>query len=55
MSPRAMENIARPLQKNEFNTLSAAMTMLALDVYANTNAAAVEKLGIDADLMRTAA
>ena len=46
MSPRVMENIARPLQKNEFNTLSAAMTMLALDVYANTNAAAVEKLGI---------
>jgi alpha-2-macroglobulin len=46
MSPRVMENIARPLQNNEFNTLSAAMTMLALDVYANTNAAAVEKLGI---------
>ncbi len=47
LSPRVMENIARPLQLNEFNTLSAAMTMLALDVYAGTNAAAVEKLGID--------
>ena len=35
-----MENIARPLERNEFNTLSAAMTMLALDVYARTNAAA---------------
>ncbi|HTW34693.1 MAG TPA: MG2 domain-containing protein [Rhizomicrobium sp.] len=46
MSPRVMENIARPLQRNEFNTLSAAMTMLALDVYANTNATAVENLGI---------
>ena len=42
-----MENIARPLEKNEFNTLSAAMTMLALDVYASSNASAVEKLGID--------
>jgi len=47
LSPHVMENIARPLEKNEFNTLSAAMTMLALDVYASSNAAAVEKLGID--------
>jgi len=47
LSPRVMENIARPLENNEFNTLSAAMTMLAIDVYASTNAAAVEKLGID--------
>ena len=46
LSPRVMENIAEPLQKNEFNTLSAAMTMLALDAYASTNAAAVDKLGI---------
>lgn len=46
LSPSVMENIARPLEKNEFNTLSAAMTMLALDAYASTNAAAVEKLGI---------
>ena len=39
LSPRVLENIARPLQNNQFNTLSAAMTMLALDVYANANAA----------------
>jgi uncharacterized protein YfaS (alpha-2-macroglobulin family) len=47
LSPHVMANIARPLQRNEFNTLSAAMTMLALDVYAGSNANAVEKLGID--------
>lgn len=47
LSPAVMENIARPLQKNQFNTLSAAMTMLALDVYARSNAAEVQKLGID--------
>jgi uncharacterized protein YfaS (alpha-2-macroglobulin family) len=47
LSPRVLENISRPLQLNEFNTLSAAMTMLALDVYASSNATAVEKLGID--------
>jgi alpha-2-macroglobulin len=47
LSPNVMENIARPLQNNQFNTLSAAMTMLALDVYAGSNAAAVEKLGIE--------
>jgi uncharacterized protein YfaS (alpha-2-macroglobulin family) len=47
LSPHVMENIARPLEKNEFNTLSAAMTMLALDAYAGSNATAVEKLGID--------
>jgi uncharacterized protein YfaS (alpha-2-macroglobulin family) len=47
LSPRVMENIVRPLEQGELNTLSAAMTMLALDVYASSNAAAVEKLGID--------
>jgi uncharacterized protein YfaS (alpha-2-macroglobulin family) len=46
LPPAVMENIARPLEANQFNTLSAAMTMLALDVYAGTNQAAVEKLGI---------
>jgi hypothetical protein len=48
LSPRAMDNIARPLQANEFNTLSASMTMLALDAYASTNATAVDRLRIDA-------
>jgi alpha-2-macroglobulin len=47
LSPAVMENIARPLQKNQFNTLSAAMTMLALDVYAHANAGEVNKLGIE--------
>jgi hypothetical protein len=47
LSPHTLENIAGPLERNQFNTLSAAMTMLALDVYANSNASAVEKLGID--------
>jgi uncharacterized protein YfaS (alpha-2-macroglobulin family) len=47
LSPRVMENIARPLERNEFNTLSAAMTMLALDTYAGTNASAVQALGIE--------
>ncbi|HEY2068384.1 MAG TPA: alpha-2-macroglobulin [Rhizomicrobium sp.] len=46
LPPNVMENIARPLQRNEFNTLSAAMTMLALDVWADMNANQVEKLGI---------
>jgi uncharacterized protein YfaS (alpha-2-macroglobulin family) len=46
LSARAMENVARPLEINRFNTLSAAMAMLAFDAYANTNAAAVDKLSI---------
>jgi hypothetical protein len=47
LSPRVLENIARPLEMNEFNTLSAAMTLLALDTYASGNAAAIDKLKID--------
>ncbi len=47
LDARVMENIARPLERSQFNTLSASMTMLALDVYASSNAAPVEKLGID--------
>jgi uncharacterized protein YfaS (alpha-2-macroglobulin family) len=47
LSPRVLENIVGPLERNQFNTLSAAMTILALDTYGNTNAAEVEKLGID--------
>jgi uncharacterized protein YfaS (alpha-2-macroglobulin family) len=47
LSPRVMETIVQPLENNQFNTLSAAMTMLALDVYGNSNAPAVEKLRID--------
>ncbi|HJR56172.1 MAG TPA: alpha-2-macroglobulin [Rhizomicrobium sp.] len=46
LSPRVMENIARPLERDQFNTLSAAMTMLALDAYAGTAAGNLERLGI---------
>jgi hypothetical protein len=47
LSPRVLENIARPLERNEFNTLSAAMTLLALDGYARTSAAVLDKLRIE--------
>jgi len=47
LSPNVIDNLARPLQRNEFNTTSAAMTMLALDVYARSNAALVDKLHIE--------
>jgi uncharacterized protein YfaS (alpha-2-macroglobulin family) len=47
LPPSVLENIARPLQNNQFNTLSAAMTMLALDVYARSNAGELQKLGIE--------
>jgi uncharacterized protein YfaS (alpha-2-macroglobulin family) len=47
LSPRAMENISRPLEGGYLNTLSAGMTLLALDIYSTSNAEAVEKLGIE--------
>lgn len=47
LSARVFENIARPLENHEFNTLSAAMAMLAFDVYAQNHAAALDKLRID--------
>ena len=47
LSPRAMENISRPLEQDLFNSLSAGMTLLALDAYAASNAQAVDKLGIE--------
>jgi uncharacterized protein YfaS (alpha-2-macroglobulin family) len=47
LSPWVLENIAGPLERNEFNTLSASMTLLALDGYARTNAAALDKLRIE--------
>ena len=46
LAPAAMENIVRPLENDWFNTLSAAMTMLALDAYTANNQAAIDKLGI---------
>jgi hypothetical protein len=47
LSPRAMENISRPLENDWINTLSAGMTLLALDAYASNNAQAVDKFGIE--------
>jgi uncharacterized protein YfaS (alpha-2-macroglobulin family) len=47
LSPQVIENIAEPLTRNAFNTLSAAMTMLALDVYASRNATDLDKLVIE--------
>lgn len=47
LSPQVMENIAGPLARNEFNTLSSAMTVLALDAYATTNSVGLDKLAID--------
>jgi len=47
LSARVLENIATPLENNEFNTLSAAMTMLAFDVYTQTHAGALDKLRIE--------
>jgi uncharacterized protein YfaS (alpha-2-macroglobulin family) len=47
LSPRAMENITRPLENNLINTLSAGMTLLALDAYTSNNAQAVDKLAIE--------
>ncbi|AOI87700.1 alpha-2-macroglobulin family protein [Burkholderia pseudomultivorans] len=47
LSPRAMDNIAAPIVENRFNTLSSAMTILALDAYAASNASQLDRLAID--------
>jgi uncharacterized protein YfaS (alpha-2-macroglobulin family) len=44
---RVFENIAWPLAHNDYNTLSSAMTILALDSYAGQNASELDKLGIE--------
>lgn len=44
---RVFENIAWPLAHDNYNTLSSAMTILALDSYAGQNASELDKLGID--------
>ncbi|MFC3651353.1 alpha-2-macroglobulin [Dyella humi] len=44
---RVFENIAWPLAHNYYNTLSSAMTILALDSYAGQAAMELDKLGID--------
>lgn len=47
LSPRAMDNIVAPIVDNRFNTLSSAMTILALDAYAASNAGQLDRLAID--------
>ncbi|MBN3791063.1 MG2 domain-containing protein [Burkholderia sp. Ac-20353] len=46
LSPRVMENVAAPLERNRYNTLSSAMTILALDAYAGSAAGGLDKLAI---------
>ncbi|MDR0479280.1 MAG: alpha-2-macroglobulin family protein, partial [Burkholderiaceae bacterium] len=47
LSPRAIENIADPLQRDQFNTLSSAMTIMALDAYSHATASGLDQLAID--------
>jgi uncharacterized protein YfaS (alpha-2-macroglobulin family) len=48
LSPNAIENIAAPLQRGEFNTLSSAMTIMALEAYAGATAGGLDQLAIKA-------
>ena len=51
ISVRAIENLLYPLQKNQYNTLSSALTVLALDAYTSAKADAglpvLQALGFD--------
>jgi uncharacterized protein YfaS (alpha-2-macroglobulin family) len=47
LSPNAMNNVAAPLQRGEFNTLSSALTILALDAYSSATTAGLDKLAIE--------
>ncbi len=38
LSPQALQNIVRPLQKDQYNTLSSALTILALDALGGESA-----------------
>src|SRR6185295_16415335 len=40
LPPQALQNIAKPLTKGWYNTLSSALTILALDAYGTQMAAA---------------
>ena len=48
LPPQALENIVQPLANGWYNTLSSAMTLLALDAYAGDNATELDKLAIAA-------
>lgn len=45
---QVFENLAWPLQHDDYNTLSSAMTLLALDAYAGSNAGGLDKMAIEA-------
>ena len=47
LSPNAMGNVAAPLERGYFNTLSSAMTILALDAYSSATAGGLDKLAIN--------
>lgn len=47
LPPRVFENLSWPLGQGDYNTLSSAMTVLALDSYAKETAANLDQLGID--------
>lgn len=48
LPPQVLQNIAWPLENDDYTTLSSAMTLLALDAYANTTGHDLDKMQIDA-------
>ncbi|MCI1042824.1 MULTISPECIES: MG2 domain-containing protein [Caballeronia] len=44
--PRVIENLSAPLELGRYDTLSAAMTILALDAYAQAGVSGLDKLAI---------
>lgn len=48
LTPQAIENLAWPIENYHYNTLSASMTLLALDAYAGANAKGLEQMSINA-------
>jgi uncharacterized protein YfaS (alpha-2-macroglobulin family) len=48
LPPQVFENLAWPLQRNDYNTLSSAMTILALDSYAGMEPGNLARLSIEA-------
>jgi alpha-2-macroglobulin len=55
LPPQVFENIAWPIEHDDYNTLSSAMTLLALDAYAGSNAGELDKLAIDQVMAKGAA
>lgn len=47
LPPSALENIARPLEDGDYDTLSSAMTIMALDAYGHAAGAQLERLSIE--------